>query len=136
LIRIYDEEGQYLRSFYYPYPQSRLNRQDILDLYQDQDPFVQLLYQNAEFTETWPALHHMLLDDQQQLWVATISNDKEYYTWWVLNEDGRLLAKFDWPGERIRRFVNKNLIEVIKNGYVYIREVNEETSSANSKIQD
>jgi hypothetical protein len=127
LIRIYDEEGNYLRSFYYPYPQSRLNRQDILELYQDQDPFVQQLYRNADFPDTWPALHHMLLDDEQRLWVSTISNDEEHYTWWVLNEGGQLLAKFNWPGVRLRRLENENMIEVIKDGYAYIREVNEET---------
>lgn len=127
LIRIYDEKGYYQRSFYYPYPQIPLNRQDILDLYQEQDPFVQQLYRNAEFPQTWPALHHMLLDDEQRLWVSTISDDEERYTWWILNEDGELLAKFDWPGQPLGRLSNENMFKIVKDGYAYILEIDEET---------
>lgn len=119
LIRIYDEQGNYLRSFYYPYPKSRLNRHDILDLYQEQDPFVQQLYRNAEFPETWPALHNMLIDDQQQLWVSTISDDEEHYIWWVLEQTGELITRFEWP--------RNEPIEVVKNGYIYTRQTDEET---------
>lgn len=124
LIRIHDEEGQYLRSFYYPYPQRRINRQDILNQYQG---LPQQLYRNEELPETWPSVHDMVLDDEQRLWVATISDSDEHYTWWVLNENGELLAKFDWPGQRLRRLADENTIEIIKHGYVYIREVNEES---------
>jgi hypothetical protein len=41
------------------------------------------------------------------------------YEWRVLDDDGRLIATFEWPG-------NRDLKEV-KNGYAYTMELDRET---------
>lgn len=125
LIQIYDEHGDYIRAFYYPYPKSRVNRQDIYNLYHDD--FIEQSHRNADYPHTWPALHHFLLDNNQRIWIATISDVKDYYTWWILDEHGKLLARFDWAGKRLNRVVNEaNIIQVINN-YMYTLETDEET---------
>src|SRR5690625_4707531 len=88
----------------------------------------QQVYRNAKLPDKWPALDRILLDDEQRLWVSTISDDEEHYTWWVLDEAGKLLASFKWPGERLKRHISsENRFEVIRDGYVYSRELNAET---------
>ncbi len=61
----------------------------------------------------------MLIDDQNRLWISTIVKDLDVYRWWVLEENGKLLARFTWPRNRE--------IEVIKNGFVYAKETEDET---------
>lgn len=39
------------------------------------------------------------------------------YQWWVLNINGEVITKFEWPLDET--------IEEVKNGYMYIREKNE-----------
>ncbi len=126
LIKVYNLEGNYVRAFYYPYNQSSLDRREILDLYSDQ-PDLQETYRSTEFPESWPALHFMMSDDENRLWVSTISDDDEHYTWLVLSENGELLARFDWPGNRLNRDVTNLELIVVKNGYLYSHEVDDDT---------
>ncbi len=74
--------------------------------------------------DTWPDLHRMFIDDQDRLWIFTITESKTSYQGWVLNTDGELLARFSWPGRRSSRSVRSKPIMVVKNGYLYTSERN------------
>lgn len=127
LIKKYDPNGKYVRAFYYPYDKSLLNREDILESYQDRDQRFQQGVRNTEFPETWPVLDALLLDDKNQLWISTITDDNINYTWWVLKENGELLARFKWPGKRLHRDREERQIKLIKNDYLYAVETDKET---------
>ena len=67
----------------------------------------------------WPAIHEMLIDSNNRLWVSTIVENFDIYEWWVLEASGELITKFEWPRDEP--------IEVIKNGKMYTRQTDEET---------
>ncbi|MEX0769148.1 MAG: hypothetical protein WD035_00340 [Balneolaceae bacterium] len=69
--------------------------------------------------KTWPVLSEMKIDDQNRLWIATTVEDMSVYEWWVLEDTGELITKFEWPRDEP--------IEVVQNGYMYTRETDEET---------
>ncbi len=125
LVKVNDPNGQYLRAFYYPYKKSAMIRDDILDRYGDRSRQFQQGIRNKEFPETWPALHYMLMDDKNRLWISTITDDEKMYDWWVLDEYGKLLARFKWPGKRLYRDTEERPIKLIKNGYLYAVETEE-----------
>lgn len=119
LIKLYDEQGKYRRAFYYPYSNSRLDLSEVpLD-----DTQRKVIKDNEDqVPASWPAIHTMELDDQGRLWVFTITDSKTHYKGWVLNKKGKLLARFNWSGQRASRSVMSKSMLVIKNGYLYTRE--------------
>lgn len=120
LIKVYSAEGKYLQAFYYPFKKSVIHRKELIKRYDIGYDTPQMQYiKNTELPERWPALHSMHMDDKNRLWVSTIVDDPDIYQWWILSEQGELLARFTWPGNRS--------IEDIKNGYLYTRETEEET---------
>lgn len=120
LIQLFAPNGEHLRAFYLPIEKRPLKRDELLNMYGEGSKVNQHLLQNAELPEKWPAMGHIIIDDENHLWISTISDSaKLTYTWWVLQDTGKLLATFRWPGNRT--------IEKIKGGYVYTRETDEET---------
>lgn len=119
LIKEYDSNGRYIRSFYYPIEKSDFS----LDQIRIAD-HEQRMLRGEEIPDTWPALHTMELDNEGRLWVATITDSKTNFTWWVLNQEGELIARFSKPGERSNRFVPSKPLITIKNGYYYSHERN------------
>ncbi len=117
LIKKYNPNGQYLHSFYYPFKKSILVRNNLIKRYDFGFDSPQLhTIHNLDLPTTWPALNSMKIDDQNRLWISTIVPDQKVYQWWVLNQKGKLLARFTWPRDKP--------IEVIKNGYLYTMEKN------------
>lgn len=98
LIKHFDAAGDYLDAIYYPYEKSSFSLQS-LDLGRSRrEPL-----EGHDIPNTWPAVHAMEIDDQDRLWVATITDSDSTYKWWVLDTSGSLLARFDWPGNRMER---------------------------------
>lgn len=121
LIKVYDKTGNYLRTIYYPYSKSELNVSD-LDL---SDGLEGTINENKDqIPDTWPAVHTMFVDDQNRLWVLTITDSKTHYLGWVLAPNGELLATFNWPGKRNERTPIVKPLFIVKNGYLYTRERN------------
>ena len=116
LIQIFDENGEYLRAVYYPYINDPLEEQEVLDRFH---PNMHEVVKDAPKPEVWPAVESMLIDDEGRIWVATITNDKTIRTWWVLQNSGELLTKFDWDAEEPILFV--------KDGMVYTEKQHSET---------
>lgn len=120
LIKEYDDNGDYVQSFYYPYENSPLSRDDLVQRYDhgSDSPGLQAA-RTRDLPETWPALHSMLADDENRLWISTIVDDQEVYQWWVLDTaDGQLLARFRWPRNQD--------IQQIKEGKLYAKERDED----------
>ena len=117
LIKEHDNNGQYIRSLYYPFEKSDFS----LDQIRIADHEHRML-RGEEIPDTWPALHTMELDDEGRLWVASITESKTHFTWWVLNQKGELIARFQKEGERSTRFVPSKPLIIIKNGYFYSHE--------------
>lgn len=114
LIKVYSPDGTYLRAFYYPYERVPLTRKSavesgVAELFLDG-------MSSMNLPHAWPALHDMLIDDKNRLWVATIVKNQKVYQWWILNKRGKLLARFILPR-------NKQ-IKVIKDGRVYVKKEN------------
>ncbi|MCH8549172.1 MAG: 6-bladed beta-propeller, partial [Balneolaceae bacterium] len=117
LIKKHDANGHYIRSFYYPIEKSdfSLNQINLAD-------HERRMLRGEEIPDTWPALHTMELDDEGRLWVATITDSETKFTWWVLNQDGEVIARFQKQGERSNRFVPSKPLITIENGYFYSHE--------------
>ncbi len=117
LIKVYSETGEYQRAFYYPHKKVPLNPESASNAGIPK-PIIKNM-SSIEQPETWPVLHSMILDDENRLWLSTITNDFEVYERLVLEDTGEMLARFIWPR-------NKQ-IEEVKNGFLYARETDEET---------
>lgn len=137
LIKEYDSEGQYQRAFYNPYRNVSLTKETALESnYAAMNKLISgrdisegmshaminnrlRLIRQIDLPPNWPALNGLLVDDENRLWVSTIVNDQEISQWWVLDQSGKLLARFNWPRSK--------QIEVIKNGYMYTLDIEEST---------
>lgn len=69
--------------------------------------------------DTWPAVHTMELDDDERLWVATITDSDSTYQWRVISPEGQLLSRFEKAGKRTSRSVMSKPLIKIYNGYFY-----------------
>jgi hypothetical protein len=117
---MYAPNGDYVRAFYIPLEKKTLLRDEVLSMYGKGDEENENLIQNAELPEKWPALRDIIIDDENRYWISTITDSEEFtYEWWVLQDNGKLLATFRWPGNRS--------IEEIKDGYLYARQTEETT---------
>lgn len=124
LVKEYDPNGKYLRAFFYPYKKLKLTREAALrsEVYKNFPPETknrQSFIKQNELPETWPALANMIIDDKNRLWISTIIKNQKEYRWWILNRNGKLLARFNWPRDKI--------ITMVKNKYLYTRETNKKT---------
>lgn len=125
LIKVYDSHGGYMRALYYPSKNTPLNGVDIIDSYQTK--YLKQKAKSIDFPETWPVVNHFFIDDEDRIWVSSIIDDDNNYEWYVLNNDGELLATFKWKGKRLMRDRKERLIRTVKNGFLYTKETDNET---------
>jgi len=129
LIKVFNSTGQYVRAFYYPFDKRVFTREAAIRqqerLYEGDDYVLEyrssvIRYAPEEqIPPYWPALNDLLVDDEDRIWVSTIIENDEEYEWWVLNNDGTVLARFYWPVDEP--------IKVVKNDYLYTLETDQET---------
>lgn len=119
LIKMHDDKGDYIKAFYIPMEKKLIDRNEILNQFAGDDEENTNLLLKAELPEKWPALSGMVIDDEYNLWISTIPANDSLYEWLIINNAGKLIATFRWPGNRS--------IEKIKNGYVYARETQKST---------
>jgi len=122
LIKIYDANGVYQSAIYYPVTgspfnleyytgASRYNVRDIWNAFENSE---------EELPETNPVLADLMVDDEDRIWAAVhMGPHRENYEWWILAPSGKLLAKLQRP--------RKQRIFDIKNGYLYSKEIDEDT---------
>jgi len=127
LIEVRDSTGTLQRAFYYPLEKKEFTREEAIRRqrinYQKSvsDHRVDVISNAPEeqMPEWWPVLSNMVVDDRERLWVSVIVDELDVWQWWVLDNRGKLLARFDWPKDK--------KIRIIKNGKVYTSETDEET---------
>lgn len=56
------------------------------------------IIKDVGYPETWPALHNMIVDDLGKLWVATITESDSTFKWYIIGEDEKLKASFNFSG--------------------------------------
>lgn len=116
-IRVISQNGELLRTYRYPYNRLELSPED--DIFPSYTYNRQLLMvrESAEYPEYWPALYRMFLDDEQRLWVSTVTSDQEISEWIVIDDKKQqVAARFNWP-------VDKPIYSV-RNGNAYTIEQN------------
>jgi hypothetical protein len=124
-IKIFNSKGHYVRTICYAYKNASLHRQtllkpNIIKAAEASPQFESVLstIKHMNLPPTWPALHSLRVDDQGRLWVSTIVKNQKVYKWWILNKEGKLLARFIWPRDKP--------IQDIKNNYLYATVRNKE----------
>jgi len=126
-IQVFNLDGSYKRAYYVPYQNKLFTREDAIrqqlaEYDEDISEWRVSVIEHApleQIPDTWPALNDLLVDDSNRLWVSTIVDDVDVYGWWVLEDSGELITKFEWPRDEP--------IEVIKNGKMYTRQTDVET---------
>jgi hypothetical protein len=129
-IDVFDPDGKHIQTIQHPFDKVLVTRSELISMYEKidmtrldrhrgDDVALKMIREADNLPDSWPALNNLILDNDNRIWVSTIVEDFEIYEWWVLEESGELITKFEWP--------RTEPIEVIKNGYMYTRETDEET---------
>ncbi|MGF1670219.1 MAG: hypothetical protein ACFCU6_07210, partial [Balneolaceae bacterium] len=119
-----------VRTIEHSFEKISLTRQELIRMYEGKDMsrldfnngddlVLQMIREAHNLPQTWPALENLFIDDENRVWVSTIIDDFNVYEWWVLEFTGKLITKFKWPRDK--------QIKVIKNGYMFTHEIEEET---------
>lgn len=115
LVKVFNSDANYERAIYYPYKKGLLDHDEVINQY-DNDRQRRMI-RNDDVPDTWPALNSIIVDEQNRLWVSTITDNRDEYDWWVINEDGELKARFTWSRER--------RLSAVKDDHLYTREIND-----------
>lgn len=125
LVKKYDKYGKYISSFSHPYKSPKVTREDA---YKSVNSGSEGLAQSIELPEFWPVITNIFFDDENRFWISTITENEESYEWWVLKESGEVIGKFELPGNRFRPLEGLENI-IVKNNYLYMREVDSVNNS-------
>lgn len=118
LFQFYDQDGNYSHAVYYDYKNHPLDRNEILDMYSDRGEPWRSMVRNDQMPESWPSWSNFHVDDEDQIWVQRITDDRDLNELNILSETGELLAVLPWEsGKRI---------QTINNGYLYSLEENDD----------
>lgn len=112
LFKKYNIDGEYQSSFYYPFKNKKVSRDEVLNYYDSE--IYKASVRNTGYPEHWPAIHSLVIDDSNNFWISTIIDDENEYSWWILSSEGEMLSKFKWP--------KKSEIRVVKNESIFTLE--------------
>ncbi|MCG2588230.1 6-bladed beta-propeller [Rhodohalobacter sulfatireducens] len=122
-VKVYNPNGVYMRAFHYQHPQIPLTQESIknggIANTHFRPDFLLKNIKSIDLPQYWPVITDMKIDDLDRLWIATTAEDMSIYEWWVLEETGELITKFEWPRDEP--------IEVVLNGNIYTRKTDDET---------
>lgn len=119
LIKMHKDNGDYVKAFYIPMEKKSIERDEIINIFAEDDEENTNLLLHADLPEKWPVLSSILTDDENNLWISTIPANDSLHEWLVIDDTGKLIAKFRWHRNRS--------IEKIKDDYLYSRETDETT---------
>jgi len=114
LLRIYDNEGNYLRASYYNLPQKPLDAQTMIRLYENAGDWFQSIIREDDHPETWPAFQDVFWDDEGRIWVSRIDADPEVTVWMVLDADGELIGRAELPTSSRVRYIGREAVYAIE----------------------
>lgn len=116
-LKIRDRDGKYNKGIYYPHAAISLEVSK-LNISEQRMKIIE----GKEVPEKWPVIHRTLADNNQ-IWIATITESDSTFNWWVLDEEGKLKASFTFKGEKENRSPGFGPdLPIIRNGYFYERE--------------
>lgn len=118
-VKKIDLNGSFISAFYYPIRKEKLSRQELLSLKDFEDPHSQSMIKDAALPDTWPPISDFIIDDESRFWISVHTKETKTKAWWILNEQGELIARFNWPEDRAIRHV--------LNGNIYTLEDDQET---------
>lgn len=124
LIKKHDANGIYQSAIYYPVAGASVDLNSYAESSRHSLSNIRSAFGriDEEIPESTSPLIALKVDDEHRIWAGVLANpDLEYLEWWILDRSGKLLAKLEHP--RNRRIVD------IKNGYLYQKEVDEETGT-------
>lgn len=122
IIKKYDQNGNYLEAWQYPLTKKKLLKADAIDMYTETD--IRRAIRGDDTPDTWPAVAHYLIDDNDQHWVATITQNLENYTWFVLGNSGEVLGKSVLSRDIRIKAINKSHLYAVKfNDQTYTEEL-------------
>ncbi|MFU8812589.1 MAG: 6-bladed beta-propeller [Balneolaceae bacterium] len=124
LIRRYDANGVYQSAFYYPIRGLPFNLEEHTEsnIFSPSTRDIERAFAaiDQELPETGPVVDMLMVDDESRIWAAVpMDGRREMVEWWILEQSGELLAKLQRP-------VAHRIFD-IKDGYLYGKEVDEET---------
>lgn len=101
LLKKFSQNGEYIESYYYKIPKVSLTKDNATAIYPDQLDQHKLL-RNIPIPKNWPvlapALETVFTDDENRIWVATLSDiTMQTIQWWVLTPKGQLIGILDLP---------------------------------------
>jgi hypothetical protein len=124
-VKELDQEGNYLKSFYYPNEKLEVMREDAII---SSNVMSRNIAENIELPENWPVLYSMQFDNENRLWISTFTENEDQLKWWILTTEGELIGTFNLKGDRyawpLRSAAN---MKIIQNGYFYAMEKNDST---------
>lgn len=122
IIKKHDQNGNYLEAWQYPLTKKKLLKAEAIDMYTETD--IRRAIRGDDTPDTWPAVAHYLIDDNDQHWVATITQNLENYTWFVLGNSGEVLGKSVLSRDIRIKAINKSHLYAVKfNDQTYTEEL-------------
>lgn len=123
LIRQYEADGTYIRSFYHPdFPKKSLKR-EMLKQIVPEDTWNRPIIEHADLPDYWPAIYTIEPDDKDRLWIAAIQKDSPTITIRVISDSGNLLGAGLLPHDSPHNFFRRrNPVIKIKGDYLYITD--------------
>lgn len=117
LFHVISLGGDTLRSIYHSITPPPLDRAAMLANIEDETSRKEI--SAMDIPETRQAFETFYVDDENQIWVSTTTEDIDVNDWWVLSESGEKLSEFSRTATDRVMFVNAN--------HVYFMETDEDT---------
>jgi len=132
LIKVEDIYSDEVKTIQFPYANADLDTDKISNHYPESHSLKDISV-SYTFPSVWPAINRFLLDDENRLWVSTITASYDEYEWWII-EDEELIATFTWPGNKLDRGIEEEAIKAIKKGKIYAYELDEGSNRTGSIV--
>lgn len=116
LIKVYNPEGDYIRSIYYPFDRIEINRTDLINRENRGEAYRQIIRQ-IDLPESYPVIRNMLLDDKSRLWISTFTDSGDTDNWWVLNNEGEMVGRFSLSRDKWIREIKNDIVYMIETDF-------------------
>jgi len=124
LIHVLNEHGRKQHSYYYPGERYLLDPHEVIHPRFSHNDQLLRVRESAEYPEKWPALHSMLSDDENRIWVSTITENRNEMQWFVIDDiTGEIAYTFRWPFDKPISFVKSGSVYTIEKDNMGFQQV-------------
>ncbi|MEX0662210.1 MAG: 6-bladed beta-propeller [Balneolaceae bacterium] len=118
LIHVHDNDGNHLHSYYLPFDRYDLDPDEIIHPRFSHNVQLLRVRESATYPEKWPVFYSMLVDDEDRIWISTITENRDELKWWIIDDrTGNITATF--------RVSFDKPIHLVKSGSAYTIEQND-----------